>query len=63
MNQGTSMMAVVVLAALVVISLAWVGCDARRRGRSALRIMLLCLITWPLGFVVWRGVRPPPALR
>jgi hypothetical protein len=46
----------------LLLSLAWVGHDAKIRGRSPLRIMLLCFITWPLGFLIWRGVRPPPPL-
>jgi hypothetical protein len=44
----------------LVASLAWVGRDAKIRGRSPLRIVLLCFITWPLGFIIWRGVRPLP---
>ena len=46
----------------LVVSLAWVGRDAKARGRSALRIVALCFITWPLGFIIWRGVRPPPVV-
>ena len=45
-----------------VASLAWVGHDAHARGRSAARVVALCLITWPLGFLIWRGVRPPPVV-
>jgi hypothetical protein len=43
-------------------SLSWVAWDAKRRGRSAVRIVLLCFITWPLGFFIWRSVRPPPPI-
>lgn len=46
--------------ALALISLLWVARDARKRGRSALWVALLCLITWPLGLAIWRSVRPPP---
>ena len=53
--------AAVLLGALV-LSLVWVGRDAQTRGRSALRIVALCFITWPLGFIIWRGVRPPQAI-
>lgn len=41
-------------------SLIWVGFDAKRRGRKSSRIVLWCLITWPLGFLIWRSLRPPP---
>lgn len=52
-----------VLACVVALSLFWVGRDAKGRGRSALRIVLLCFLTWPLGFAIWRGIRPPPEMR
>jgi hypothetical protein len=57
----STIMAAALVVALVA-SLAWVGHDAKTRGRSPLRIVLLCFITWPLGFVIWRGVRPPPVI-
>jgi hypothetical protein len=46
----------------LVVSLLWVAGDAKRRGRSSVRVVLLCLVTWPLGFFIWRGVRPPPSI-
>jgi TctA family transporter len=63
MSATFPIIAVVLLAVAVVVSLVWVGRDAQRTGRSSLRIVLLCFLTWPLGFVVWRGIRPPPPIR
>jgi hypothetical protein len=40
-------------------SLMWVARDAKLRGRRSFRIVLLCFITWPLGFLIWRALRPP----
>ncbi len=64
--MNTPILPLIVCAALalaIVISLLWVARDARRRGRSSIRIALLCLIFWPLGFLIWCGVRPPPLSR
>jgi hypothetical protein len=47
---------------LTTASLAWVGDDAKQRGRNPRQIVILCLITWPLGFLIWRSLRPPPAI-
>jgi hypothetical protein len=50
----------VVVAIGAILSLVWVARDTRERGRSPLGWLLLCLITWPLGLVFWRIIRPPP---
>lgn len=47
------------LAVSIMFSLAWVARDARLRRRSALWVTVLCAFTWPLGFLIWREVRPP----
>ena len=52
----------VTLTVVFITSLVWVGRDARNRGRSSWWIGFLCLFTWPLGFLIWRAVRPPPRL-
>jgi hypothetical protein len=59
----SSIMITAALLTIIVASLVWVGRDAKRRGRSSMRIVVLCLITWPLGFLIWRGLRPPPPIR
>ena len=47
----------------LVASAVWVAADASRRGRSVVWITFLCLITWPLGPLLWLLVPPPPPLR
>jgi hypothetical protein len=32
--------------------------DARRRGKSPVLVVLLCLLSFPLGWVVWLIIRP-----
>jgi hypothetical protein len=44
------------------VSLAWVGHDAKQRGRNPRQIVILCFISWPVGFLIWRSLRPPPAI-
>ena len=53
---------IIVLVIAMALSLAWVARDATRRQRSPWLVALLCLITWPLGLLFWRMVRPPPTL-
>jgi hypothetical protein len=60
MTMGT--FAAVGIPIMVVTSLIWVGLDAKQRGRNPLWIGLLCFLTWPFGFLVWHGVRPPRAV-
>ena len=41
-------------------SLVWVFFDARRRGRPGVLVALLvAVVLWPLGLIVWLFVRPP----
>lgn len=43
------------------LSLVWVFFDARRRGRSGVLVALLvAVVLWPVGLIVWLFVRPPP---
>jgi hypothetical protein len=37
--------------------------DARRRGKSPLLVVLLCLLSFPLGVIVWLIFRPQPMAR
>jgi hypothetical protein len=42
------------------LSLVWVFFDARRRGRPGVLVALLvAVVLWPLGLIVWLFVRPP----
>jgi hypothetical protein len=34
--------------------------DARRRGKNPALVVLLCLLSFPLGWIVWLIFRPPP---
>lgn len=62
MNNPVFTTAVFLVAITIAVSLLWVARDAAQRGRSPVWIALLCLATWPLGFLLWRGLRPPPPL-
>jgi len=53
---------IAVFVVLLVASLLWVAADAQPRERSVLLVTLLCVLTWPIGPVVWMIVRPPPRL-
>jgi hypothetical protein len=37
--------------------------DARRRGKSPVLVVLLCLLSFPLGLIAWLVFRPQPAER
>jgi hypothetical protein len=37
----------------------WAMSDARRRGKSALLVVILVLCSFPLGLIVWLLFRPP----
>lgn len=56
-------LAFVVLVITILLSSLWVALDAKRRGRSGLVVVFLCLLTWPLGYLFWRAVRPPAPIR
>ncbi len=60
MNQTIEIAGLAAVLIVIVASLVWVGRDASRRNRSPTWIVLLCLAFWPLGFILWRMVRPPP---
>lgn len=63
MDVAFPLVASLFLSGLMVATLVWAGCDAARRGRSVVWIVALCFLTWPVGFLIWRGIRPPPPLR
>jgi len=62
MSEAAKFVLGAVLALALVASLAWVWLDAKRRGRSPLVVAVLCLLTWPIGLLLWRTVRPPPPI-
>ncbi len=47
---------------LVVVISVWLLKDAKRRGKDGWAILILCLFTMPLGFVIYLLTRPdlPP---
>ena len=70
MNDISSLLAkslaILILAfVLVVIALAIraIAGDARRRGKSPILVVLLCLLFLPLGLIVWLIFRPAPLPR
>lgn len=49
---------VLIILALYVASLVWVYRDANRRGKSGILVALLvALISWPIGLLVWFLIR------
>ena len=63
MSDTFPLAVLVALAISVALSLVWVAYDAKQRGRSWQRIVFLCFLTWPIGFWIWHGIRPPPIIR
>jgi hypothetical protein len=64
-TDGTSMVAVIIaliigliVFAIYIYSIVWVYRDANRRGKSGVLVALLvALISWPIGLLVWVLVR------
>lgn len=48
---------------LVAITIRVIANDARRRGKSPVLVVLLCLLSFPLGWIVWLIFRPEPLPR
>ena len=44
-------------AAAIISTLKWVAGDARKR-KQGFAVVVLCLLTWPLGIVAWLLLRP-----
>jgi len=57
MSDIKQVLLIVGFAAALILSLGWVARDARKRGRG-FSIVLLCLITFPIGPVLWLVIRP-----
>jgi hypothetical protein len=62
MNQTIQFILISLCAATVIVSVLAVAMDAQKRNRSSVFVGLLCLITWPLGPILWLMRRPPPPL-
>jgi len=67
MDDFSTLMAkslVIMLLAFVLVLIAMtirvIANDARRRGKSPVLVVLLCLLSFPLGWIVWLIFRPAP---
>jgi len=49
---------IAILLTIIAIALRIVANDARRRGKSPVLVVLLCLLSFPLGLIVWLIFRP-----
>ncbi len=45
---------------LLLISMRMLAADARRRGKPAILVVLLALVSFPLGLLLWLVFRPEP---
>jgi Na+/H+-dicarboxylate symporter len=45
---------------LLFISIRMLATDARRRGKSSILVVLLALVSFPLGLLIWLVFRPEP---
>jgi hypothetical protein len=59
MNPALQITFGAVIVIFSIVGFVWVARDASERGRSPIIWSLLCLLMWPLGFLIWRIVRPP----
>jgi hypothetical protein len=56
-------LAILLLAFVLVVIAMTIGAiadDARRRGKSPVLVVLLCLLLFPLGIILWLIFRPAP---
>jgi hypothetical protein len=52
----------IILGLIIVASLIWVYGDAEERGKpGCLVVLMVLLLTWPIGLVVWLVFRPQRA--
>jgi hypothetical protein len=61
MTEAFQFVALGILILATVLGFVWAARDARQSGRSPVIWVLLCLITWPVGFLIWPIVRRRPA--
>jgi hypothetical protein len=45
---------------LIALMIRVIANDARRRGKSPVLVVLLCLLSFPLGWIAWLIFRPQP---
>lgn len=55
-----AILAVCFLLILLVVSMRMLAADARRRGKPAILVVLLALVSFPLGLLLWLVFRPEP---
>jgi hypothetical protein len=48
---------------LIALMIRMIANDARRRGKSPVLVVLLCLLSFPLGWIAWLIFRPEPLPR
>jgi len=48
---------------MIAMTIRVIANDARRRGKNPVLVVLLCLLTFPLGVIVWLMFRPAPLPR
>lgn len=48
---------------LIAMMIRVIANDARRRGKSPVLVVLLCLLSFPLGLIAWLIFRPQPVAR
>ena len=51
---------VCLLLSLLLIAMKMLAADARRRGKPAVLVVLLALVSFPLGLLLWLVFRPEP---
>jgi hypothetical protein len=56
-NGPSAMLEYAAWGVTMVASLIWVARDARKRRKGAI-VVLLCLLTWPIGVFIWLLLRP-----
>lgn len=59
---GIAILAGVLLSGVYVFSIVWAAIDAANRGKPWFLVTLLvALVAWPIGLVLWLAFRPKPA--
>jgi uncharacterized membrane protein YqjE len=48
---------------MIALTIRVIAKDARRRGKNPVLVVLLCLLSFPLGWIIWLIIRPEPLPR
>jgi hypothetical protein len=62
-NLLAKSLAILILAFVLVVlamTIRVIADDARKRGKSPVLVVLLCLLSFPLGIIIWLIFRPAP---